>query len=477
MPGFSGQLPSRTFSGYVTVGQEASRHLFYLWMESQLGLEDSPVVLWLSGGPGCSGLDAYFYEHGPFLFSEADSGSSSMSGAAGPGKAAQDIVASANPNSWSTIATMIYVDSPAGTGFSYSTNPAVDYHSNDQVTTNDLVDLVDGLFRRYPQLADRDFYISGESYGGIYVPMLARKLLERKVAPRLKGYLIGNGVGDDVIDGNAQMEFAHAKDIIDTPTFRSLQRACNSMFWNASTGSRCSDIIEDVTADLWRLNWYNVLGECVKVPSTEESLVSESQGAVRFPPVGVFRSVWQQRGVALELRQQGKQQQRQVLAAAGGASSLSNLHPRLQHVVPCADRRLAMLYFNAPAVRAALGVAPQGPPRWEPCSDVLNYALDTAAMQPWHLDLQDMGMQALLYSGDHDMVVPFTGTRKWVDAMGLKQLQPYKPWFIDHQIVGFQTRYQPHLFLATVKGAGHMAPTTHPAQTLELITRFINSEL
>ncbi|MEW5317236.1 MAG: hypothetical protein WDW38_008553 [Sanguina aurantia] len=469
MPGFSGQLPSRTFSGYVTVGQEASRHLFYLWMESQLGLEDSPVVLWLSGGPGCSGLDAYFYEHGPFLFSEADSGSSSMSDS---GKAAKDIVASANPYSWSTIATMIYVDSPAGTGFSYSTNPTVDYHTNDQVTTNDLVDLVDGLFQRYPQLSERDFYISGESYGGVYVPMLTRKLLERKVAPKLKGYLIGNGVGDDVIDGNAQMEFAHAKDIIDTPTFRSLQRACNSMFWNASTGSRCSDIIEDVTADLWRLNW----------------------------------SVWQKRGVALELRQQGQQQQRQILAATREASSLSNLHPRLQHVVPCADRRLAMLYFNSPAVREALGVVPQGPPRWEPCSDVLNLQAghcshaalapgpaghghpdDSAATQTRRDRLNAGGfgwvghtspwMQALLYSGDHDMVVPFTGTRKWVDAMGLKQLQPYKPWFIDHQIVGFQTRYQPNLFLATVKGAGHMAPTTHPAQTLELITRFINSEM
>lgn len=57
---------------------------------------------------------------------------------------------------------MIYVDSPAGTGFSYSTNPTVDYHTNDQVTTNDLVDLVDGLFQRYPQLSERDFYISGE---------------------------------------------------------------------------------------------------------------------------------------------------------------------------------------------------------------------------------------------------------------------------------------------------------------------------
>lgn len=53
--------------------------------------------------------------------------------------------------------------------------------------------------------------------------------------------------------------------------------------------------------------------------------------------------------------------------------------------------RLALIYFNTLAVREALGVAKQGPPRWEPCSDVLRYRLDTAAMQQWHLDLQDMG--------------------------------------------------------------------------------------
>lgn len=39
--------------------------MFYFFFESR-GHKDDPVVIWLTGGPGCSSELALFYENGPF---------------------------------------------------------------------------------------------------------------------------------------------------------------------------------------------------------------------------------------------------------------------------------------------------------------------------------------------------------------------------------------------------------------------------
>ena len=57
-------LPGR----YITVDADHGRRLFYWVVHSEGSLTRDPVVLWLTGGPGCSSMDAFIYEHGPFKF-------------------------------------------------------------------------------------------------------------------------------------------------------------------------------------------------------------------------------------------------------------------------------------------------------------------------------------------------------------------------------------------------------------------------
>ena len=60
----------------------------------------------------------------------------------------------------SQVATMIYVDSPAGAGLSYS-ETSDDYNTNDTRTIDDLYIFLQKLMVIMPELAEQDLYIAG----------------------------------------------------------------------------------------------------------------------------------------------------------------------------------------------------------------------------------------------------------------------------------------------------------------------------
>jgi cathepsin A (carboxypeptidase C) len=121
LPGANFPIKFNQYSGYINVNATNGRNLFYWFVESQNDPKNDPVVLWMNGGPGCSSLDGFLTEHGPFLV-EPD------------GK-----TLAKNPYSWNNNANVIYVESPAGVGFSYSNTPQVDYTVvNDNKTAADI---------------------------------------------------------------------------------------------------------------------------------------------------------------------------------------------------------------------------------------------------------------------------------------------------------------------------------------------------
>lgn len=107
LPGFNGSLPSKHYAGYVTVDESHGRNLYYYFVESEGNSSKDPLVLWLNGGPGCSSFDGFVYEHGPFNFEK-------------PKTKGTLPKLQPNPYSWSKVSNIIYLDSPAGVGFSYS---------------------------------------------------------------------------------------------------------------------------------------------------------------------------------------------------------------------------------------------------------------------------------------------------------------------------------------------------------------------
>lgn len=141
------------------------------------------VVLWLNGGPGCSSLLGFAQEIGPSMMY---SGSKSFS---------SDV----NPYSWNQKANLLFLEAPPGVGFSI--NKDATYVYNETRTAHDNVEAVKAWSTRFPELLPNNFWISGESYCGMYIPNFASQLLdaneiwkETNTAIKFKGIMIGNGV-------------------------------------------------------------------------------------------------------------------------------------------------------------------------------------------------------------------------------------------------------------------------------------------
>jgi carboxypeptidase C (cathepsin A) len=100
---FCGPLPSKWWSGYLNASETRSLH--YVFVESLSNPSTDPVLIWFNGGPGCSSLSDFFMLSGPYIFDDGET------------------VIKPNPWPWNLRANMLYIENPAGVGYSWALNP------------------------------------------------------------------------------------------------------------------------------------------------------------------------------------------------------------------------------------------------------------------------------------------------------------------------------------------------------------------
>lgn len=193
-----------SYSGYMDISgskydaRGENKHLFY-WMHEKRATTKSddasvPLILWLTGGPGCSSTLALLSENGPCSVDK--SGTKTVR----------------NPHSWTEAAHMMWLDQPAGVGYSYGKET----DKNEEMVGEDAYYFLQAFYKAHPEYKKNPLFIFGESYAGHYVPGIAHRVYMGNKASNegtefvnLKGIAIGNGLTDPEIQYKYYPEMAY----------------------------------------------------------------------------------------------------------------------------------------------------------------------------------------------------------------------------------------------------------------------------
>ena len=444
LPGLSQKsLNFRQFSGYLNL-KGTEKNIFYWYVEAEEKPDEAPLVFWTNGGPGCSGLFGFMNENGPFRPTV-------------DGRAVH-----LNPYSWNKIANMLFVEQPVTVGFSYTDNPK-DLVFGDKQAAEDNFQVIQAFLERYPHMRGRDFHLSGESYGGHYLPQLAKYIVDHpnKDAPiNLKGFLVGNPLTDPVENLVGAIDSFWGHSILPPNLYDEWLNKCRIQTQSPGT------LFGDTCMRLQSLLWNNVRGlnpyaldYPVCLTATKTGLASARQRGAIFPPS------------TEAILAQGRNQRYKLLshtlpAFIGNRSGLDQASMNKEGTVPryepCQDA-FAASYLNRKDVQHAIHA--RAGTKWADCSDTVFYNFNRndrhAFMQDTYTylvdDKKNLKLRILIFSGADDSVCATQGTLFWVGNMGwpIKQSQEWTSWGIDGQVAGFLQGYQNGITIATVSGAGH----------------------
>jgi carboxypeptidase C (cathepsin A) len=194
LPGWSGNLPSRTWSGHLNAGHDVQNGQnytmlhWYMFVEAEVANPaDAPVILFSNGGPGASSAFGMFTEFGPLQLSTESLDYD-------PPRLTY------NPYSWTQLANILIINGPPPVGYSYClpAGPSGDGFScgswNDTRTAIQNVNFINNFYEGFPEYKKNPLYIVGESYAGVYCGQIVSMLLEQGTTLNLAGLGLGESL-------------------------------------------------------------------------------------------------------------------------------------------------------------------------------------------------------------------------------------------------------------------------------------------
>ncbi|KAG9078479.1 hypothetical protein FS749_009492 [Ceratobasidium sp. UAMH 11750] len=175
-----------SYAGWLPVSsdQHESRELsFWYWPSSAPG-GSNKLSIWLDGGPGCSSFLGFLTENGPISFN--------------PGASAPSF----NQYTWTTL----WIEQPVGTGFTLGTPNIM----NEFMLADQFYGFLKQFYTVFPDLVEKELYLTGQSYAGFYIPYIASRILHASSSEKtelplnLQSFLIINGMySSDIVPEEA----------------------------------------------------------------------------------------------------------------------------------------------------------------------------------------------------------------------------------------------------------------------------------
>jgi len=415
------------YAGYINIDQSSNKSIFYYFQESDTTVQNAPVFLWTNGGPGCSGLLGGFIEQGAFRIQA--NGSLIL-----------------NPGRWNQRVHMLFIEQPAGVGFSFSDNKN-DYNTGDSQAVADMYSFILGWFAAFPNYKKNDFYISSESYGGHYMPQLAKYIVQHNDGSiNFQGFLVGNPYTDPVENAKGMYDTFFGHSLVSLPAWKQYYSVCkDGEDYNDTDCQNQMAVLEGQVGSvyLYGLDW---------------PVCNEGQSLYGFKQ--------QQWFIEKVLKPMGR--------GHGFPGTLKSHHRVLSEqelgdlFEPCATDYLTT-YLNRQDVQTALHAVVGT--EWTMCSnDVVWNASDfNTYMEPIYQFLIDgnYNLHITVYSGDDDSVCGTLGTQSWLWNLGYTKANDWTSWTQNEpvngpQVAGYHIQFSHNNKIAisfvTIHSAGHQVP-------------------
>ena len=437
----------RLYSGYHDVSNVKKFH--YMFNDAYEDPENKPLVLWLNGGPGCSSLFGMLGEIGPVT---ADNYGGEFK---------------LNPYSWNLEANLLFIEQPAGVGF--STAYDLKHNWTDVENAKNLFAALKDFFNTFPELKGRKFNIAGESYAGIFIPHLASEILEDESEDKinLEGFLAANPLTDPKVDYDRSLaEFGFWRGIVSAENYNKFQKNCPHLpdeirpltdtegkyqDFDGHVSHKCNEARLGISENFNGNDLYGIYRKCPLYEEENELIKYRIRHSYKNT---IYRKL---KKYFLKLKDDSEEE--------------DGLWPSYM----CGEDLLIDNFLNLNATKEKLHVSNYSV-NWTQCA-YLNYEWSDSIHLYNTTLLKYPEVKKWIMSGTEDGVISTIGTMRWIHKIGFNVDTEWKQWKNNGQVAGYVQTYKEGLTLVTVKGAGHMVPQDKRQETKIVLDAFFEGKI